>query len=47
MKIIFHLIQKKINNIKEFLISPEDLKKTFNIGKQIFRFNRKSFLCYF
>ena len=31
---------KKINNIKEFLISPEDFKKTFNIEKQIFRFNR-------
>ena len=29
----------KINNIKEFLISPEDFKKTFNIEKQIFRFN--------
>ena len=33
---------KKINNIKEFLISPEDFKKTFNIKKQIFRFNRNS-----
>ena len=32
----------KINNIKEFLISPEDFKKTFNIEKQIFRFNRNS-----
>ena len=32
----------KINNIKEFLISPEDFKKTFNIGKQIFRFNRNT-----
>ena len=32
----------KINNIKEFLISPEDFKKTFNIEKQIFRFNRTS-----
>ena len=31
---------KKIDNIKEFLISPEDFKKTFNIKKQIFRFNR-------
>ena len=30
----------KINDIKEFLISPEDFKKTFNIEKQIFRFNR-------
>ena len=30
----------KIDNIKEFLISPEDFKKTFNIEKQIFRFNR-------
>ena len=30
----------KINNIKEFLISSEDFKKTFNIEKQIFRFNR-------
>ena len=30
----------KISNIKEFLISPEDFKKTFNIEKQIFRFNR-------
>ena len=29
----------KINDIKEFLISPEDFKKTFNIEKQIFRFN--------
>ena len=33
---------KKINNIKEFLISPEDFKKTFNIEKQIFRFNRNT-----
>ena len=33
---------KKINNIKEFLISPEDFKKSFNIEKQIFRFNRNS-----
>ena len=32
----------KINNIKEFLISPEDFQKTFNIEKQIFRFNRNS-----
>ena len=31
---------EKINNIKEFLISPEDFKKTFNIEKQIFRFNK-------
>ena len=31
---------EKIDNIKEFLISPEDFKKTFNIEKQIFRFNR-------
>ena len=31
---------EKINNIKEFLVSPENLKKTFNIEKQIFRFNR-------
>ena len=30
----------KIDNIKEFLISPEDFKKTFNIEKQVFRFNR-------
>ena len=30
----------KIDNIKEFLISPEDFNKTFNIEKQIFRFNR-------
>ena len=30
----------KIDNIKEFLIYPEDFKKTFNIEKQIFRFNR-------
>ena len=33
---------KKINDIKEFLISPEDFKKTFNIKKQIFRFNRNT-----
>ena len=33
---------KKINNIKEFLISPENFKKTFNIEKQIFKFNRNS-----
>ena len=32
----------KINNIKEFLISPENFKKSFNIEKQIFRFNRNS-----
>ena len=32
----------KINDIKEFLISPEDFKKTFNIEKQIFRFNRNT-----
>ena len=31
---------EKIDNIKEFLISPENFKKTFNIEKQIFRFNR-------
>ena len=30
----------KIDNIKEFLISPGNFKKTFNIEKQIFRFNR-------
>ena len=30
----------KTDNIKEFLISPEDFKKTFNIEKQVFRFNR-------
>ena len=30
----------KIDNIKEFLISSEDFKKTFNIEKQIFRFNK-------
>ena len=29
----------KIDNIKEFLISPGNFKKTFNIEKQIFRFN--------
>ena len=33
---------KKINDVKEFLISPEDFKKTFNIEKQIFKFNRNS-----
>ena len=32
----------KIDNIKEFLISPENFKKTFNIEKEIFRFNRNS-----
>ena len=32
----------KINNIKEFLISPKDFKKTFNIEKQIFKFNRNT-----
>ena len=32
----------KINNIKEFLISPENFKKSFNIEKQIFRFNRNT-----
>ena len=32
----------KIENIKEFLISPENSKKSFNIEKQIFRFNRNS-----
>ena len=32
----------KINDIKEFLISPEDFKKTFNTEKQIFRFNRNT-----
>ena len=32
----------KIDTIKEFLISSEDFKKTFNIEKQIFRFNRNS-----
>ena len=32
----------KINDIKEFLISPEDFKKTFNIEKQIFKFNRNT-----
>ena len=33
---------EKIDNIKEFLISPGNFKKTFNIEKQIFRFNRTS-----
>ena len=33
---------EKIDNIKEFLISSENFKKTFNIEKQIFRFNRTS-----
>ena len=33
---------EKIDNIKEFLISPKNFKKTFNIEKQIFRFNRNS-----
>ena len=37
---------KKIDNIKEFLISPEDFKKTFNIEKQIFRFNRTTHFLY-
>ena len=32
----------KINDIKEFLISSEDFKKTFNIEKQIFRFNKNT-----
>ena len=32
----------KIDNIKEFLISQENFKKTFNIEKQTFRFNRNS-----
>ena len=32
----------KINNIKEFLISPENFKKTFDIEKQVFKFNRTS-----
>ena len=32
----------KINNIKNFLISPKDFKKTFNIEKQIFKFNRNT-----
>ena len=36
---------EKIDNIKEFLISPGNFKKTFNIEKQIFRFNRNSH-CY-
>ena len=31
---------EKMDNIKEFLISSEDFKKTFNIEKQIFRFNK-------
>ena len=31
---------EKIDNIKEFLLSSENFKKTFNIEKQIFRFNR-------
>ena len=31
---------EKIDNIKEFLIYSEDFKKTFNIEKQIFRFNK-------
>ena len=33
---------EKIDNIKEFLISPENFKKFFNIEKQTFRFNRNS-----
>ena len=32
----------KIDNIKEFLISHEKFKKTFDIEKQTFRFNRNS-----
>ena len=32
----------KIDTIKEFLISPENFKKSFDIEKQIFRFNRTS-----
>ena len=32
----------KIDTIKEFLISPEDFKKSFDIEKQTFRFNRNS-----
>ena len=32
----------KIDNIKEFLISHENFKKTFNVEKQTFRFNRNS-----
>ena len=32
----------KIDTIKEFLISHEDFKKSFDIKKQIFRFNRNS-----
>ena len=35
----------KIDNIKEFLISPEDFKKTFDIEKQILRFNRNNHFC--
>ena len=31
---------EKIDDIKEFLIYSEDFKKTFNIEKQIFRFNK-------
>ena len=31
---------EKIDNIKKFLLSSENFKKTFNIEKQIFRFNR-------
>ena len=30
----------KIDNVKEFLIYSEDFKKTFNVEKQIFRFNK-------
>ena len=30
----------KLDDIKEFLIYSEDFKKTFNIEKQIFRFNK-------
>ena len=33
----------KIDNIKEFLISPGNFKKTFNIEKQVFRFNRTTY----
>ena len=32
----------KIDTIKEFLISHEDFKKSYDIEKQIFRFNRNS-----
>ena len=37
---LIRINRSRVYNVPKFLISPEDFKKTFNVEKQIFRFNR-------